>query len=715
MWRLMLVLMWRCASSAIPSPGPDLWRCPEIDSQPTVECTCDMPHTLRCTGDKTALAIIGETLREKASHSISLLDCTVQNVTSITEPILDGVALHGLVISSGVLRKIDKKAFEKLAAPLQALGLPNNKLDNVPTIALQSLPELDRLDLSGNQLVHLDMSSFEGLRNLSFIDVSNNQIATVTPDAFDDLPQLKTLRLRANRLTMPTVAKLNPLPTVEQLDLSENSLVGPLGPITFSKMERLDDLQLSHNTLSSIKMGCLRGLTALTSLRLQHNQIDVIEDHAFSHLTGLRTLELAHNRIVAVSGASLAHLQKLTFLDLRHNFLRAVTADLVQPLKCLKTLKLDENDISIVASDAFKPTTLLEHLTLSENPLNCDCSLSDFAEWLTNSTLDKDDKSTAVCTTPPHLENGLLAEMPSYTLVCGDDDDTVAAPLSSPFKAKINLKEFAYDGEEIRFTWSVEDDFTSYTCDAVFIYEEEGPNEVLVESHPVKCNSSEQEDPKVLYVTVPEVRQLRADRSYRYCIVLLEAVQADDVSLILGCSDILPLVRIDRVKVQKVVGSLPKILSVMANLSESGVLSIDVKVYPGEDCELNVGIFERGALLSQRTINCLNPTYSFFGLHSDGPYRVCANIVSSSPSIDVNKSKCATVFKPVSGGGFTGLDLAFVVVFLVLCIVVIALVWGMKKILMKSKMQTHQCYLPPDCDEHVQHNRYVKLQATTKL
>lgn len=92
---------------------------------------------------------------------MSLLDCTVQNVTAISEPLLEGVALHGLVVSSGEIREIHQTAFKGLAAPLQALGLPNNQLTAVPTQALMSLPELDRLDLSGNRMKSLDASSFK--------------------------------------------------------------------------------------------------------------------------------------------------------------------------------------------------------------------------------------------------------------------------------------------------------------------------------------------------------------------------------------------------------------------------------------------------------------------------------------------------------------------------------------------------------------------------
>lgn len=539
-------------------------------------------------------------------------------------------------------------------------------------------------------------------------------LSKIAVSTFDKLPQLKILRLRGNRIALPVITRLDPLSTVEELDVSENSLVGPLSPKTFPKMESLKDLQLSHNSLSSIKMGALQGLMNLTSLRLQHNQIDVIEDHAFSNLELLVTLDIAHNRIVAVSGASLAHLNKLTDLDLRHNFLRALTADLVVPLKNLKSLKLDDNDISIVASDALKPNTILKHFTLSDNPLNCDCSLSDFAVWLNNSSLGKEDKSSAICTTPPSLENGLLIQIPLENLMCGEDEqDAMMSPLSAPFKARISLREFTYDGSEVKLQWNVLDEAYPYTCDAIFVYEQEGANEVLIESTPLKCNSSEMQNPKLLNVTVPDAVQLLDNHRYRYCVVLLEAGQSDDVSLILGCSDVLPLVRNTKLKETNYSLHFPKIISIQANLSSYGILTIDVQVYPPNSCELNVVILEQSVLLSQRKINCTNPKYSFIGL-DEGPYRVCANVIKSGPSIDFIKPRCVTVFRKESKG-FTHLDIAFITMFLVLCFVVIILVWGVRKILFKPKIQTHQCFLPPECDDQVQHNRYVKLQATTKL
>lgn len=100
-------------------------------------------------------------MRALRSASISLLDCTIQNLSSLPGPVLEGVSLHGLVISSGEIKEIHPTAFQGLLAPLQALGLPNNQLTRVPILALSSLPELDRLDLSSNRMKTLDSDSFK--------------------------------------------------------------------------------------------------------------------------------------------------------------------------------------------------------------------------------------------------------------------------------------------------------------------------------------------------------------------------------------------------------------------------------------------------------------------------------------------------------------------------------------------------------------------------
>lgn len=57
-----------------------------------------------------------------------------------------------------------------------------------------------------------------------------------------------------------------------------------------------------------------------------------------------------------------------------------------------------------------------------DNPLNCDCSLSDFAAWLrANTHLSSLDRASAICTTPPHLEGAALRSLSHRSLSCGGD------------------------------------------------------------------------------------------------------------------------------------------------------------------------------------------------------------------------------------------------------------------------------------------------------
>lgn len=137
------------------------WKCPNItENSRYLECGCDIPYTLRCSGDLHGLEQIAKGLRS-TKYSVSLLDCTLKNVTFLSDArIFDNVSLHGLVISSGEIKRVHRRAFFGMKIPLQALGLPNNALSSVPWQSLSALNSLCRLDLSSNQIKYLGASDF---------------------------------------------------------------------------------------------------------------------------------------------------------------------------------------------------------------------------------------------------------------------------------------------------------------------------------------------------------------------------------------------------------------------------------------------------------------------------------------------------------------------------------------------------------------------------
>lgn len=139
----------------------DDWKCPNFNENTRyLECGCDIPYTLRCSGDIHGLQQIAHGLRTSI-YPVSLLDCTLKNVTFLSDArIFENVSLHGLVISSGEIKRVHRQAFLGLKTPLQALGLPNNALSSVPSQSLAPLTSLDRLDLSGNRIKYLESSDF---------------------------------------------------------------------------------------------------------------------------------------------------------------------------------------------------------------------------------------------------------------------------------------------------------------------------------------------------------------------------------------------------------------------------------------------------------------------------------------------------------------------------------------------------------------------------
>ncbi|XP_055380257.1 slit homolog 1 protein [Condylostylus longicornis] len=536
------------------------WKCPNITVTKNLECGCDLPHTLRCSGDIHGLSVLASDLRI-SPYKVSLLDCSLKNVSILNDAkIFEDVPLDGLVIS-GEIKRIHKSAFLGLRKPLQALGLPGNSLTSVPWNSISPLYSLERVDLSNNKIKSLNPMDFFNLTNLIFLDISNNQITSISPRTFVNLRHLETLKLGGNRLgDFPSSLKgIEMCLNLRNLDLKSNNLNGRLKDDFLPKLNNLETLNLNRNLLKSIENRALHNYPKLTVLSVAHNQIDVLQDHAFYGLSLLETLDLSYNGIVAVSSASLQHLSRLKNLDLTHNFLRALTSDLIAPLPSLKTLQLSGNEISIVSKTAFVNITELTSLSLQENPLSCDCLIRPFAEWLKLSSMTQQDLESATCMTPPRLEGAPLIQISLDTLNCDtdsnimDDDTTTDYPnvfdrmkefanvgLSvQDLNEKIYLKDLHFSADYgLILTWALDMSEDEYTCDTIFIYKQDQNHEILVEKSPIHCESKIINNLNFVSVLVPDSSNLNIGESYRFCLVLAHELNSD---LYVGCSNMTQL------------------------------------------------------------------------------------------------------------------------------------------------------------------------------
>ena len=304
-----------------------------------------------------------------------------------------------------------------------------------------SLPSLARLDISGNYLPHLNLSELEPLTGLMELIASECCISQFTKAP---LPRLAYLDLGSNALyDLPDSCSSNRsslLPELKQLHLGHNKVNDFHNQICFP---HLTILELSYNSISTVKKGMFSGTRFPSLVRLKLDamhikkieafafrnptlqalsmmycsmQLSVVAHHdSFSGIPNLSFLQMSHNsgldssgntfyqlfgslaslkklflgdcEIYSVSRAMFANTTGLTHLYLYNNRLAAIPDGVFDSMKNLTYLILSDNQIQVVSEDTFSPDTRSQlcHLDLSGNPFVCDCDLRWFKGWFTSS------------------------------------------------------------------------------------------------------------------------------------------------------------------------------------------------------------------------------------------------------------------------------------------------------------------------------------------
>ena len=287
---LLFLLVFSVPQSSCDQPA---WTCPQISeksSEVSLSCQCEISHTLRCDGLSAGPAQLSHLVQEVASlppdQRVSLLDISVRNISRLHSKLFHSsqLRLSGLVVSTGSLSTVDRKAFSGLERSLAALGLPDNNLTKVPVTSLAPLQLLSRLDLSGNLVGKV--TTLPRLSELEYLDLSRNKISLLAAGWAQSTPSLRTLLLAWNQLDMKSLIQgdLQHLTYLQQLDLSHNKIAGQVSQALVGSVcpAGVKTLDMSFNGLTGITRLALSRLTSLTALNLAANRIDLVQDSAFS-------------------------------------------------------------------------------------------------------------------------------------------------------------------------------------------------------------------------------------------------------------------------------------------------------------------------------------------------------------------------------------------------------------------------------------------------
>ena len=140
--------------------------------------------------------------------------------------------------------------------------------------------------------------------------------------------------------------------------------------LTNEQLSRITVLDLTRQSISSLKPGDFAGLTALERLFLSSNELSALPSGVFSGLTALELLRLSRNKLSTLPSGVFSGLGKLEYLYLGNNGLRGLPQGIFSGLVGLKRLGLEGNELRALPADVFSGLGALESLVLSNNQLN---------------------------------------------------------------------------------------------------------------------------------------------------------------------------------------------------------------------------------------------------------------------------------------------------------------------------------------------------------
>jgi Leucine-rich repeat (LRR) protein len=183
----------------------------------------------------------------------------------------------------------------------------------------------------------------------------------------------------------------------------------------------------SHKNLTYIQENMFNwtGAERLPELSLENNRLTSLPPNIFDPLWGLKTLNLNHNQLQILEVSLFSKLKHLKFLDMRGNMLSTIPDGLFAFQNELISLDLSNNLLSTLDVKVMTPLLNLNTLNISGNPLDCDCRLQPVVIWSSGNLENTDAK----CRSPIQFKD--LSWYAVTNVKCPSPMSTVIIPPST--------------------------------------------------------------------------------------------------------------------------------------------------------------------------------------------------------------------------------------------------------------------------------------------
>lgn len=269
--------------------------------------------------------------------------------------------------------------FDSLPELLE-LDLRNCRLTSVPQVVNGSR-KLEKLFLSNNHITQLTAHSFPP--TLKLLDLSDNSVPiSIAPDSFTSLNHLETLDLSHAKIIGGKEAEdaVNSiLGRVTEISLCFTNI--DLQKLKLTDYKSLKKLDLSGMTLPPGIFDCLP--TSLEALSARHLMIQHIT--WAERLDNLKHLDLSENNIEFVNDAFI-HMSNLTEVNLSSNMIESWITHKFRNNKKLKFLDLRNNHLTSLTDNMKTDLMGIPFIAIGNNKFICDCELQTFMRNLFNNT-----------------------------------------------------------------------------------------------------------------------------------------------------------------------------------------------------------------------------------------------------------------------------------------------------------------------------------------
>ncbi|KAM3296800.1 hypothetical protein ACQJBY_038910 [Aegilops geniculata] len=312
--------------------------------------------------------------------SIEHLDMSLVNLNTIVHwvPVVNTLqTLKVLLLCRCDLRTSPDSLQLSNLTSLETLDISGNKFHKRSTPNwLWDLTSLKHLDISYSGFYGPFPDEIGNMTSIVKLDLSGNNLVGMIPSSMKNLCNLERLLSSANNINGSITELFHQLPNcswnkLQELFLPINNLTGSLPTTIVKSFSNLSQLDLSHNKLTGHVPQWIGELTKLTTLVLGYNKLDgVIDEGHLSRLDMLEELTLSDNSIAMTVSPTWVPTFSLSFIQLRSCQLGPKFPTWLQWQTLVYSLDISNTSINDIVPDWFwTAASSVEYLNIRNNQI----------------------------------------------------------------------------------------------------------------------------------------------------------------------------------------------------------------------------------------------------------------------------------------------------------------------------------------------------------